>query len=36
MPKMLADEGTEYDDGTAATEAQQAKASSVFVPPTYA
>ena len=27
MPKMLADEGTEYDDGTAATEAQQAKAS---------
>jgi len=36
MPKMLADEGTEYDDGTAATEAQQAKASFVFVPPTYA
>lgn len=27
MPKMLADEGTEYDDGTVATEAQQAKAS---------
>jgi len=26
MPKMLADEGTEYDDGTVATEAQQAKA----------
>lgn len=25
MPKMLADEGTEYDDGTAATESQQAK-----------
>ena len=27
MPKMLADEGTEYDDGTIATESQQAKAS---------
>ena len=27
MPKMLADDGTEYDDGTAATEAQQAKES---------
>ena len=26
MPKMLADGGTEYDDGTDATEAQQAKA----------
>jgi cytochrome c1 len=25
MPKMLADGGTEYDDGTVATEAQQAK-----------
>lgn len=25
MPKMLADEGTEYEDGTVATEAQQAK-----------
>ena len=25
MPKMLADGGTEYDDGTEATEAQQAK-----------
>lgn len=25
MPKMLADEGTEYDDGTPATESQQAK-----------
>ena len=25
MPKMLADEGAEYDDGTVATEAQQAK-----------
>ena len=29
MPKMLVDEGTEYDDGTVATEAQQAKASFV-------
>lgn len=27
MPKMLADEGTEYEDGTVATEAQQAKVS---------
>lgn len=27
MPKMLADEGAEYDDGTVATEAQQAKVS---------
>ena len=27
MPKMLADEGTEYDDGTVATESQQAKVS---------
>ena len=27
MPKMLADEGTEYDDGTIATESQQAKVS---------
>jgi hypothetical protein len=36
MPKMLADEGTEYDDGTVATEAQQAKASFGFVQPTYA
>ena len=36
MPKMLADEGTEYDDGTVATEAQQAKASFVFLQPTYA
>ena len=25
MPKMLADGGTEYDDGTEATESQQAK-----------
>ena len=25
MPKMLVDEGTEYDDGTPATESQQAK-----------
>lgn len=28
MPKMLADGGAEYDDGTIATESQQAKASS--------
>lgn len=28
MPKMLADGGTEYDDGTEATEAQQAKVHS--------
>lgn len=27
MPKMLADEGAEYDDGTVATESQQAKVS---------
>ena len=27
MPKMLADGGTEYDDGTVATESQQAKVS---------
>lgn len=33
MPKMLADEGTEYDDGTVATEAQQAKARAVWPPP---
>ena len=32
MPKMLADEGTEYDDGTVATEAQQAKARAVRPP----
>lgn len=25
MPKMLADEGVEYEDGTVASEAQQAK-----------
>ena len=25
MPKMLADEGVEYEDGTPATESQQAK-----------
>ena len=25
MPKMLVDEGTEYDDATPATESQQAK-----------
>ena len=30
MPKMLADGGTEYDDGTDATEAQQAKVSLFF------
>lgn len=29
MPKMLADEGAEYDDGTVATEAQQAKVTCV-------
>ena len=29
MPKMLVDEGTEYDDGTPATESQQAKANSL-------
>ena len=34
MPKMLADEGTEYDDGTVATEAQQAKARAVSLPAT--
>ena len=28
MPKMLADGGTEYDDGTIATESQQAKVRS--------
>ena len=33
MPKMLADEGTEYDDCTVATEAQQAKARAVRAPP---
>ena len=27
MPKMLADDGTEYDDETPATESQQAKVS---------
>ena len=31
MPKMLADEGTEYDDGTVATEAQQAKARFLWI-----
>lgn len=31
MPKMLADEGTEYDDGTAATESQQAKDVTTFL-----
>ncbi|KAL0042517.1 hypothetical protein WJX79_002191 [Trebouxia sp. C0005] len=31
MPKMLADEGTEYDDGTVATEAQQAKDVTAFL-----
>lgn len=30
MPKMLADGGAEYDDGTIATESQQAKASLSF------
>lgn len=28
MPKMLVDEGTEYEDDTVATEAQQAKVTS--------
>ncbi len=32
MPKMLVDEGTEYEDGTAPTEAQQAK---VCLPPCF-
>lgn len=32
MPKMLADEGTEYEDGTVATEAQQAKVISHSCP----
>jgi ubiquinol-cytochrome c reductase cytochrome c1 subunit len=31
MPKMLADGGTEYDDGTDATEAQQAKDVTTFL-----
>ena len=31
MPKMLADEGVEYDDGTVATEAQQAKDVTTFL-----
>lgn len=31
MPKMLADEGAEYDDGTVATESQQAKVSCPYV-----
>ena len=31
MPKMLADEGAEYDDGTVATESQQAKVSGSYV-----
>ena len=30
MPKMLADGGTEYDDGTIATESQQAKVRASF------
>ena len=29
MPKMLADGGVEYDDGTIATESQQAKVLSI-------
>ena len=33
MPKMIADEGTEYDDGTAATESQQAKVIQSLVRP---
>ena len=31
MPKMLADEGTDYDDGTPATESQQAKDVTTFL-----
>lgn len=31
MPKMLADEGVEYDDGTPATESQQAKDITTFL-----
>jgi ubiquinol-cytochrome c reductase cytochrome c1 subunit len=31
MPKMLADEGTEYDDDTPATESQQAKDVTTFL-----
>ena len=31
MPKMLADEGVEYDDGTEATESQQAKDVTTFL-----
>lgn len=31
MPKMLVDEGTEYEDGTVATEAQQAKDVTTFL-----
>jgi ubiquinol-cytochrome c reductase cytochrome c1 subunit len=31
MPKMLADEGTEYDDGTPASESQQAKDVTTFL-----
>lgn len=31
MPKMLADEGVEYDDGTPATESQQAKDVTTFL-----
>ena len=33
MPKMLADGGTEYDDGTIATESQQAKVLSCTCTP---
>jgi ubiquinol-cytochrome c reductase cytochrome c1 subunit len=31
MPKMLADEGIEYDDGTPASESQQAKDVTTFL-----
>jgi ubiquinol-cytochrome c reductase cytochrome c1 subunit len=31
MPKMLVDEGTDYDDGTPATESQQAKDVTTFL-----
>jgi ubiquinol-cytochrome c reductase cytochrome c1 subunit len=31
MPKMLGDEGTDYDDGTPASESQQAKDVTTFL-----
>lgn len=30
MPKMLVDEGVEYEDGTIATESQQAKVRGLY------